>query len=244
MNPTDSTNEEALLRELGAHDELVARCARGDLSYSEFEKAYDNFYPRYPLDGHESDAEELQLLEKLSSRVALHREIWEQVLTKVTADQLLKQPATVAVGFIGSDEAVRRIRDLARRHLTPLERASTVMGGVSDSALGARWVSAGSALGVEVVAPYSMMLPSGVRVDAVVLVRRFGGSTGMLVVTDFAQVRHVSREFEDAGFGFAVLEEPDASEPFVLEEYADMLRDWTWTGDDGDEPAWLRTRRA
>jgi len=87
------------------------------LSYSEFEKAYDNFYPRYPLDGHESDAERLQLLEKLAPRVALHREIWEEVLTKATEDQFLLQPATVAAGFIGSKEAARRIRDLAQRHL-------------------------------------------------------------------------------------------------------------------------------
>lgn len=109
--------EQELRRELEVHDELVAKCARGDVSYSEFEKAYDNFYPRYPLDGHESDAEELQVLKKLASRIALHRAIWEEVLTKVTADEFLQLPETVAAGFIGSDEAVRRIRDLARRHL-------------------------------------------------------------------------------------------------------------------------------
>jgi hypothetical protein len=106
-----------LLRELDAHDELVAKCARGDLSYSEFERAYDNFYPRYPLDGHESDAEELQVLEELASRIALHREIWEDVLTKVTAEQFLEQPVTVPAGFISEQEALRRIRDLALRHL-------------------------------------------------------------------------------------------------------------------------------
>ena len=119
MKPNDpiGSREEKLLHELDAHDELVAKCARGDLSYSEFEKIYDNFYPRYPLDGHESDAEELRLLEKLAARVTLHREIWEEVLTKATADQFLDQQATVAAGFIGSKEAARRIRDLAQRHL-------------------------------------------------------------------------------------------------------------------------------
>jgi hypothetical protein len=121
MKPTDlGHHEEELLRELDVHDELVARCARGDLSHSEFERAYDNFYPRYPLDGHESDAEELQLLEKLSTRVALHREIWEEILTKATADHFFSQPATAAAGFIDSEEAVRRIRDFARRYLKTL----------------------------------------------------------------------------------------------------------------------------
>jgi hypothetical protein len=81
------------------------------------ERAYDNFYPRYPLDGHKSDAAELLLFEKHASRVALHREIWEQILTKVTGDEHLSQQATVAVGFIGSTEAVRRIQALMTMHL-------------------------------------------------------------------------------------------------------------------------------
>lgn len=51
--------EDELLRDLDLHDQLVARCARGELSWAEFERAYDNLYPRYPLDGHESDAQEL-----------------------------------------------------------------------------------------------------------------------------------------------------------------------------------------
>src|SRR5690606_10181640 len=70
--------EAELLRVLDLHDQLVASCARGELSWDEFDRAYDSFYPRYPLDGHESDAEELVLFEKYASRIALHREIWEQ----------------------------------------------------------------------------------------------------------------------------------------------------------------------
>lgn len=109
--------EEELLRELGVHDALVLQCAHGDLDYLTFEEAYDSFYVRYPLDGHESDADELRLFEKHSGRIALHREIWQEVLTKVTRDEYLSQSATVAAGFIGSEEAVRRIRERARRHL-------------------------------------------------------------------------------------------------------------------------------
>jgi len=41
-----------LLNDLDAHDALVMRCARGQLTWAQFERAYDNFYPRYPLDGH------------------------------------------------------------------------------------------------------------------------------------------------------------------------------------------------
>lgn len=115
-------NEDELLRKLAAHDALVANCARGELSWAELEAAHDSFYPRYPLDGHESDAEELLLFEKHAARLVLHREIWEQVLTKVTRDEHLQQQATVDAGFIGTHEAVRRIRELARKYL--LDRVS------------------------------------------------------------------------------------------------------------------------
>jgi hypothetical protein len=112
-----SMAENELLRELDAHDALVEKCARGELSWSEFEAGYDSFYPRYPLDGHESDADELALFEKHAVRIALHREIWEQVLTKVTGDEHARQQATIDAGFIGAHEAVRRIQALATKHL-------------------------------------------------------------------------------------------------------------------------------
>lgn len=93
--------EEDLIRELDVHDQLVAGCARGEMSWAEFETAYDNFYPRYPLDGHESDAAGLHLFEKHANRIALHREVWDQVLTDNT---------------VSSEEAVRRVSALARAH--------------------------------------------------------------------------------------------------------------------------------
>ena len=112
-----STAEGELLRELDAHDALLRRCARGELSWSEFEAAYDSFYERYPLDGHESGADELSLFDKHAARIALHREVWERVLTKVTGDEYLHLRATVDAGFIGSQEAIRRVQELAREHL-------------------------------------------------------------------------------------------------------------------------------
>lgn len=112
-----STAEDELIRELDAHDALVGQCARGELTWSEFETAYDSFYPRYPLDGHEADTDELSLFEKHAVRIALHQEIWERVLTKVTGDEHLRQQATIDAGFIGSHEAVRRIQELASKHL-------------------------------------------------------------------------------------------------------------------------------
>jgi len=109
--------EQELLSALDAHDALVTRCARGELSWAEFETTYDNFYPGYPLDGHESGAEELVLFQRHADRIALHRKIWDEVLTKVAGDERLHQPSATDACFIGSAEAVRRIRVLAAAYL-------------------------------------------------------------------------------------------------------------------------------
>jgi hypothetical protein len=109
--------EEDLLRELDRHDALVARCARGDLSWQEFETAYDSFFPRYPLDGHEGSAELMMLLRRHAGRITLHRQVWEQVLTRVTSADHAGDPGARDAGFIGPQAAVRRLQDLVQTHL-------------------------------------------------------------------------------------------------------------------------------
>ena len=112
-----SVVQDELLRALDAHEALVVRCARGELGWAEFETAFDNLYPRYPLDGHESNAEELALLQEHADRITLHRKIWDEVLTKVTGDEHLNQRSVIDAGFIGTAEAVRRIQELAAAYL-------------------------------------------------------------------------------------------------------------------------------
>jgi hypothetical protein len=105
--------------------------------------------------------------------------------------------------------------------------------------LASRWKSAAKALGIEIEAPYSTTLSSGSRLDAAVLVAQFGAPRGMLILRDYAEVRHLLGELEQAGFGFSVMDEPGDSHPFVLEEYMDVLRDWGWSGIASDAPAWI-----
>jgi hypothetical protein len=70
-------------------------------------------------------------------------------------------------------------------------------------------------------------------------VKHFGAANGMLIVRDYEEVRHVLGSVTAAGFGFSVLEEPDPREPFVLDVYSDVLRDWGWAGNVVDKPSWL-----
>jgi len=61
----------------------------------------------------------------------------------------------------------------------------------------------------------------------------------MLIVTDYSHVRGELAALEAAGYGFSVLEEPDPTDSFEVEEYAEMLRDWGWAGMHGEQPSWF-----
>jgi hypothetical protein len=110
----------------------------------------------------------------------------------------------------------------------------------SSSRLGRNWVEVGEALGVEVVTPYAVALPSGNTVNAAALVRLFGSPKGMLIVSNYDVVRLHLQELEQAGYGFSVLDEPSEGTPLVLQEYVDILSDWGWLGRKTDAPWWLR----
>lgn len=97
---------------------------------------------------------------------------------------------------------------------------------------------AAEALTFEIVVPYSVELSPGVQIDATALVKGFGARMGMLIVTDFSQVRSQLAALDAAGFGFSVLDAPASTDPFNIEEYAEMLRDWGWAGDEEDRPSW------
>lgn len=111
----------------------------------------------------------------------------------------------------------------------------------ATSRLATAWMQAAAPLGIEVVAPHSVTLPSGARIDAVALVKSFGGAKGMLVLADYGQVRHHVQEVVVAGYGFSVMSEPAPERPPTLDGWREVLRDWGWSGPPGQEPLWLAT---
>jgi len=118
LNPTDvSEIESELIRALDEHDALVRRCASGEIDFWDFEARYDAFYPRYPLDGDASGAAGLAVLAKHERRVAVHREIWEQVITKVTSDEFAQMRNAKSRGFISAREAKERLIQLVVKYL-------------------------------------------------------------------------------------------------------------------------------
>jgi hypothetical protein len=110
-------NETDLCVALDRYDAIVDACAAGRISFAQFLEQYDNFYTTYGLDGHHSSDKERELLIHFERRIALHREIWEQVLSRVCADDEAKNPDFTAAGFFGSSEATIRLRHLALVYL-------------------------------------------------------------------------------------------------------------------------------
>ena len=109
-------NEAELRETLDSFDKQVRACARGEISFTEFDELYDAFYCRYALDGHESDPEEQELLARYDSRIALHRDVWAEVLTRACSDEDAPKPEYIAAGRFGSDEAVARLKRMLEQH--------------------------------------------------------------------------------------------------------------------------------
>lgn len=105
------------------------------------------------------------------------------------------------------------------------------------------WEIAATDLSIRVVAPYDLMLPSGSRILASVLVSDFGAAKGMLIVESFELVRKHHEEILTSGYGYSVLDAPTSADAYDRESTMAMLRDWGWTGQDSIKPSWLKGRQ-
>ena len=102
----------------------------------------------------------------------------------------------------------------------------------------AEWSRTARLLNIEVVAPFSITLSSGKRVTADLLVRGFGGPKGTLVARDAEAVWHVRDDLLADGYGFSVMD-ASARDPYVLEDFVEILREWGWSGAPEDAPPWI-----
>ena len=110
-------SENELLNYLDVHDNLIRKCANGQLPFWDFYEKYNNFYWYCALDGHESDEEERQLLEKYEPRILPHRIVAEEIFSGVCSDEDVRKPNYIKAGRFGSDAAVGRLRDVAEQYL-------------------------------------------------------------------------------------------------------------------------------
>jgi hypothetical protein len=106
-------SEADLLKAIDEHDDLVRQCIRGDLVFWDFCDKYNDFYAYYALDGHESDEEQRQLLDKYDSRIEPHRVIAYDILAHVCSDEDAKLDSYERSGRFGSEEALTRLKNVA-----------------------------------------------------------------------------------------------------------------------------------
>jgi hypothetical protein len=91
-------------------------------------------------------------------------------------------------------------------------------------------VRAGKSLGLRIITPYEVTLPSGRNVVADALIPEIGSPKGMLIVQSYDAIEDITDEIVNCGYGYSVLDEPGADETFDLEAYVDMFADWGWDG--------------
>ena len=101
------------------------------------------------------------------------------------------------------------------------------------------WQIAADDLGLDIVHPYSLILPSGARVEALFLVRHFGANKGMLIIDNYRTVDCHIDELASEGYGFSVLGEPSEHEEYSQQDFIDLLIDWGWSGNKLTKPEWL-----
>jgi hypothetical protein len=97
------------------------------------------------------------------------------------------------------------------------------------------WRAAAADLSLDIEAPFELVLPSGARITARVLVKGYGAERGMLLVGRYADVAHHASELLEQGFGFSVMDDPLPGHGYDREDMIEVLRDWGWVGV-GEEP--------
>ncbi len=101
------------------------------------------------------------------------------------------------------------------------------------------WNRIAEPLGVRVVAPHEVVLSGGQTIVVPVFVPRFGGTRGMLIVSNVETIASHADELGKIGYGISVMSEPAIGSPVDIESLKEVLADWTWCGPKAERPDWL-----
>lgn len=103
------------------------------------------------------------------------------------------------------------------------------------------WISrACNVLGLHADFAFVVEVGSGHEVRAIARIRNLGAINGMLVFLNYDDIRPYVDELLQAGYGYAVLDEPRANEAFDLDSFKEMFLDWGWSGPGALMPPKLR----
>ena len=108
-------SEAEVQQSLEKHDNLVRRCALGEISFEEFCDQYNNYWSFYALDGHESDDEEREILDRYEDRIELHRLIAFDILGPLCSEEDSQRDIYIQAGRFGSAVAQQKLAALWKK---------------------------------------------------------------------------------------------------------------------------------
>ena len=84
-----------------------------------------------------------------------------------------------------------------------------------------------------------VVLGHGHALRALTKILDLGAMNGMLIFSSYADVQAHEDELIQAGYGYAILDEPFLNEEFDVAVFKDMFNDWGWCGVAALRPAWM-----
>jgi hypothetical protein len=96
-----------------------------------------------------------------------------------------------------------------------------------------------AALGLRIELGYTFSLPNMPDLTAVARISDLGAANGMLIFDNYDEIRELTQQLPDAGYGFSVLSQPEPSYELDLDSFKEMFTDWGWSGEPGRKPAWM-----
>ncbi len=105
------TSESEVREVLDKADALIAAGAVGSFDFRSFHAQLGHLHGYYALDGHESDEEEVAILDRYRARIQWIERVLEEI-SGICADEDATKEAYIRAGRFGTDEALRRLRAL------------------------------------------------------------------------------------------------------------------------------------
>lgn len=98
-------------------------------------------------------------------------------------------------------------------------------------------------LGLNCLVSFPVRLPDGSNIEASVYLPELGGPSGMLVFSDYENIKEATQYLVAQGYGYSVYGIPSEEEGFDLAGYIEMFSDWGWNGPSTEIPDWFMELR-
>lgn len=99
------------------------------------------------------------------------------------------------------------------------------------------WQMIAGDLGLELIVPFDFEAPDGSIVDAVALLKNFGGKKGTVIFDNGQTALIYGSHLAELGYGYSAMSWSDPQ--YRSDAVKEMLAEWTWTGPANRRPSWL-----